>query len=149
MSAKDIFSTRLRELRKEKKLTQQQLAAILSKVANTSIATTTISSYELADKQPTLDTLICLADFFNVSTDYLLGRTDTKKGQHTNSLKIDNIEKLEKHTKVYIHYYASTANINSEYSGVYAINGDKLMDDDGRILPQKGLNISFDAFIIE
>lgn len=148
MSAKDIFSTRLRELRKEKKLTQQQLAAILSKVANTSIATTTISSYELADKQPTLDTLICLADFFNVSTDYLLGRTDKKEGQHTNSLKISDIELLKECYKVYVQYHSSSSDINSEYSGEYVINDDILMDDVGHILPQKGLNVTFNAFRI-
>ena len=32
--------------------------------------------YEKGDRQPTADKIIALADFFNVSTDYLLGRTD-------------------------------------------------------------------------
>lgn len=32
--------------------------------------------YERGDRQPTANTLLALADFFDVSTDYLLGRTD-------------------------------------------------------------------------
>jgi Helix-turn-helix. len=39
----------------------------------------TISRYETGTRDPKLDTLIEFADFFKVSTDYLLGRTDNRK----------------------------------------------------------------------
>jgi transcriptional regulator with XRE-family HTH domain len=64
-----IDGDRLRELRKDKRLTQQKLAAIILKGKGS------ISRYEKGIRQPDMDTLARLADFFGVSVDYLLGRT--------------------------------------------------------------------------
>ena len=61
---------RLSQLRKERELGQKELAALL----NMSIGT--ISNYENNVHAPDLATLCKLADFFQVTTDYLLGRTD-------------------------------------------------------------------------
>ncbi|WP_341534021.1 helix-turn-helix transcriptional regulator [Sporosalibacterium faouarense] len=69
----DKFGDRLRKLRKEKKLTQVELGKLLK----TSHAT--INRYENNIHQPDLDTLNKLANIFNVSTDYLLGRVDNKE----------------------------------------------------------------------
>ncbi len=60
----------LSQLRKERELGQKELAALL----NMSIGT--ISNYENNVHAPDLATLCKLADFFHVTTDYLLGRTD-------------------------------------------------------------------------
>ncbi|MBQ6947717.1 MAG: helix-turn-helix transcriptional regulator [Clostridia bacterium] len=64
---------RIRELREEKDLRQQDLADYLhcSQVA--------YSRYELGLRDIPTDVLIKLADFHNVSTDYLLGRTNKKQ----------------------------------------------------------------------
>ena len=64
------FADRILGLRKEHGLTQKQLAtdAGLSEIG--------IKSYEGRRRKPAHDAIISLADFFNVSTDYLLGRTD-------------------------------------------------------------------------
>ena len=59
---------RLRELREKKNLTQTALAKDL-KVSNT-----TISNWEAGYRQPDLDSLIRLANYFDVSLDYLFGR---------------------------------------------------------------------------
>lgn len=59
----------LSQLRKERELGQKELAALL----NMSIGT--ISNYENNVHAPDLATLCKLADFFHVTTDYLLGRT--------------------------------------------------------------------------
>lgn len=61
---------KIRELRKEKKLSQGDLA----KELNTS--TSNISGWECGKWQPDNDTLINLADFFGVSIDYLLGQSE-------------------------------------------------------------------------
>ena len=61
---------RLRELRKQKKLTQLRLAMELGMSQNT------ISRYESGSHQADYNTLILFADYFNVSLDYLLERTD-------------------------------------------------------------------------
>lgn len=59
---------RLKILRKEKKVTQGEIAKFLG------IARTTYANYEQGTRQVDNKTLNKLADFFNVSTDYLLGR---------------------------------------------------------------------------
>ena len=61
---------RLKELRKQKKLSQLQLAMALNMNQNS------ISRYETGEREADYATLICFADYFHVSLDYLLERTD-------------------------------------------------------------------------
>ena len=63
---------RLKELRKSKKISQLKLAMDLNMNQNT------ISRYETMEREADYETLIKFADYFNVSLDYLLGRTDKK-----------------------------------------------------------------------
>ncbi|MDE6104887.1 MAG: helix-turn-helix domain-containing protein [Clostridia bacterium] len=65
-----IFQERLRELRKLKNLSQKQLAEIL-KTNNSSIC-----DWECGRSQPDLQTLAEIAEYFDVSADYLLGLED-------------------------------------------------------------------------
>jgi transcriptional regulator with XRE-family HTH domain len=67
------FPARLRRLREEQGLTQSELGRRfgLSKQA--------ISTYETGGSSPDKETLSRMADFFNVSVDYLLGRTDVQQ----------------------------------------------------------------------
>ncbi len=62
------FGKRLKELREEKKLTQEELGKLLN------LSKANISKYEAESIQPNLESIEFLADFFNVSVDYLLGR---------------------------------------------------------------------------
>ncbi len=59
-------------LRRERNLGQKELAAYLN------LSTGTISNYENSVHSPDLDTLCRLADFFGVTTDYLLNRTELR-----------------------------------------------------------------------
>lgn len=61
---------KLRELRTEKNTTQQQMADKMG------VSRQVYANWENEINQPDLKMLIALADFFGVSTDYLLGRTD-------------------------------------------------------------------------
>ncbi len=61
---------RLKELRQQKRLSQLQLAIALGLNQNS------ISRYETGERQADYETLIAIADFFGVSIDYLLERTD-------------------------------------------------------------------------
>ena len=61
------FGGRLRALRKEKGLTQEQLAARLG------VTKSVVSAYENSLRYPSYDILIRIASIFHVSTDYLLG----------------------------------------------------------------------------
>ena len=64
---------RLKELRKKRRISQLKLATDLNMNQNT------VSRYENMERQADYKTLILLADYFNVSLDYLLGRTDDDK----------------------------------------------------------------------
>lgn len=64
------FSLRLKELRKVNNLTLEQLGK------NIGSTKATMSNFETGQKKPSLDMVIKLADYFQVSIDYLVGRTD-------------------------------------------------------------------------
>jgi transcriptional regulator with XRE-family HTH domain len=66
----ETFKERLKELRNEKNLSQQQLGTI---VQATKMA---ISHWEHGHSEPSIAQLIALSDFFEVSVDYLVGKTD-------------------------------------------------------------------------
>ena len=61
---------KLKEIRKSKKISQLKLAIDLNMNQNT------ISRYETGEREPGINELIKIADYFNVSIDYLLERTD-------------------------------------------------------------------------
>lgn len=65
-----MFAERFLQLRKDKDLTQRQLADELHFSENA------VQNYERNRRSPTFDALIQIADYFNVSMDYLAGRTD-------------------------------------------------------------------------
>ena len=64
---------RLKEIQKKKKISQQRLAIDLNMNQNT------ISRYENMERQADYETLVRFADYFDVSLDYLLGRTTNEK----------------------------------------------------------------------
>ena len=61
---------RLKELRKKKGISQLRLATELNTSQNT------ISRYETGEREPGIAELIKIANYFNVSVDYLIGRTE-------------------------------------------------------------------------
>lgn len=65
-----LLGDRLKQLRKLKNVMQKDIAAHLE--------TTTLAyqRYEYGDREPNLTKLIALADYFDVSLDYLVGRSD-------------------------------------------------------------------------
>ena len=68
-----MLPERLTLLRKEKKLTQEELSSKLH------IGRSSYAHYEAAERKPGIDALINIADFHSVSLDYLVGRTDIRK----------------------------------------------------------------------
>lgn len=65
-----MFCKKLKQLRKEQSMTQEHLADLLN------VSRTTVVRYEKGECEPDIATLIKLADIFNISLDYLLGRTE-------------------------------------------------------------------------
>lgn len=74
---------RIKQLRKEKEITQDVLADLLG------LEVAAISKLETGRVPLRDEYILKLADFFNVSTDYLLGKTDVKK---TTEIKEDEID---------------------------------------------------------
>lgn len=75
------FAHRLKQLRKSFDLTQESFANKISS------SRSTIAGYETERKEPDYETLKKIADFFDVSVDYLLGITDIKKIEQSSSDK--------------------------------------------------------------
>lgn len=82
MNDTNKFKNRLKELRKEFEMTQQDLA---NKIG---IVRTAITNYETGRTIPDSETLSVMAKIFNTTTDYLLGNSDIR-----NPYKEDNKEK--------------------------------------------------------
>lgn len=81
----DIFSDRLRRLRKRRNMTQNDLAERLE------ISPSTVSSYERGAAFPPIPIFIKLAKILNVSTDYLLG-LENREFISTEGLSPENIK---------------------------------------------------------
>lgn len=104
------FGKLLAKLRKEKGVLQKEVANYL----NMTVAT--VSNYEKGVHLPDLNTLIMLADFFDVSTDFLLQRTDFKasistlnrplSGEYTVSDLMNTVVELDaRNTQALLDYY--------------------------------------------
>ena len=81
------FGKKLRLLRKLKGYTQEQLAEILNTTRSC------ISNYELGNRQPDNETVSAVADFFDVSIDYLMGRSEVSFSVKTNN-KLRELQKI-------------------------------------------------------
>lgn len=67
------FEERLAALRKEKGVSQAELGEVLG------VTRWSVLNYEAGKNRPDYDGLMVLADYFNVSLDYLVGRTDRRE----------------------------------------------------------------------
>lgn len=76
MDAMQHFQKRLKELREKKKINQSELAEKLG------VSRGAISYYENGDRVPDIEFLYKAADFFDVSADYLIGRSNAKKPEY-------------------------------------------------------------------
>lgn len=68
-----IYAARIKQLRMERGLSQDQLAALLG------ISRSAVGMYETGKREPDLETCEAIADIFNIDMDYLTGRSDTEK----------------------------------------------------------------------
>lgn len=71
-----MFAERFRELRIQRHYTRTDIAKVLN------VTTATIGNYELGNREPGIRELLLLAEFFDVSLDYLVGRTDISVKKH-------------------------------------------------------------------
>ncbi|MFP4372460.1 MAG: HD domain-containing phosphohydrolase [Halanaerobium sp.] len=118
------FSSRLKKIRKSRKLSQKDLAEDLG------YARTTIANYEQNTRIPSLETILEIADYFNISLDYLLGRTKIKNTFQ--DLILDKIQtpvlliepesaKIIDFNKAALNYYNYTKS-ELNYKSIFEIN---------------------------
>nr|UWG90031.1 MAG: helix-turn-helix domain protein [Bacteriophage sp.] len=86
-----VFSSRLASLRKERGMTQEELAKALNKKRST------YSGYETEGKEPDLETVCILANYFGVSTDYLLGYSNERN--HVEQVFYNDTVNFQRHFK--------------------------------------------------
>jgi len=93
---KNLFNTRLKTLRNEAQITQQELAKLLN------ISKQTVSNYESGSREPSIDILISISTYFNVSVDYLIGVSETKNhGLTSVNSKLEQLNAvMEKYSNV-------------------------------------------------
>lgn len=103
-----MFGERLQSLRKEKGLTQKDIADILK------VAPSTIGMYEQGRRDPDTDTIRLLAEFFNVSIDYLLGNAE-KLTEQPISLTIKEQQDLDEEAKKLLQNLAIHLSQNKQY----------------------------------
>ena len=72
-NAGDSMFQRIRDLREDRDLTQKQVATVRN------CSQQVYSNYELGQRDLPTAVLLALADYYGVSTDYILGRTDNPK----------------------------------------------------------------------
>ena len=77
------FGERLKSLRTSKKLTQRNLAEVLG------ITDRTYQYYEVDRTNPPFPTLIAIANYFQVSLDYLAGRSDVAEMNPASCIRLD------------------------------------------------------------
>lgn len=70
---------RMKELREEKGISQYAFSAKIG------VAQSTVGNWESGSREPSIETLLKIADYFDVSLDYLLGRTDIRDGHIINT----------------------------------------------------------------
>ncbi|MED4727039.1 helix-turn-helix transcriptional regulator [Aneurinibacillus migulanus] len=91
-----MLAQRLRQIRKSKKLTQEELANRVSTTKGT------ISNYENGHSSPPNEMLVLLAETLETTTDYLLGRTDNpspKDNENKSNINVafyDGLKDLDK-----------------------------------------------------
>lgn len=113
------FSETLKNLRKERGLTQESLAKALS-IGDFKISPSAVGMWEQGRREPDFDTLDLIADFFNVDIDFLLGKTDKttyipnpNKGMK-NYDKDNSVDNLSDEEKELVILYRKTGDIPEE-----------------------------------
>lgn len=102
----NILGKRIKKLREKNNLNQLEFSKILN------ISNTTLSQYEAGNRTPSDEIKEKVADYFNVSVDYLLGRTekcnsevDNPKMAKSNSFDVSNLpEEAVKQIEDYIEF---------------------------------------------
>jgi transcriptional regulator with XRE-family HTH domain len=115
-----LFEDRLKQLRIEKHLNMKQASIALG------MAYTTYVSYEKNEREPNSEILVMLANFFDCSVDYLIGRTSCK---NTRICEMDNVsnETLSTHEKTVIVAYRNKPEMQPAVDKLLGVADDEMI----------------------
>ncbi len=130
---------KIRDLREDNNLYQKDIAKILN------VTQQQYSRIEKNENQLSYDKLIILADFYNISTDYILGLTSNKK-IHTKNKSYNKIKDLRIENNLYQKDVAKVLNITQPDYSVIESNKNELSYD-GLIKLSKFYNTSIDYIL--
>lgn len=136
------FSTRLRELRTKANISQQELAKIIG------TSKSSINMYERGEREPGLETVGALADYFDVRTDYLLGKTDdTRSPKEAKKYNKLILQALENHRKLY-GYDRKQLEELLDWEGLYSdLENGRTLGDEGLLKTIQGM-LRFDVSLM-
>ncbi len=142
MKTAATFANRLALLRNEKGLTQEELAIAISELENRvkCYSNLSVSGWEAGDKCPPLSTFIYLCDFFDVSADYLCGRSDNPHNDRVATTTPPNFEGPNKAPDYHV-----TFNNLEKFDGepIYVVFNDKKSSDKWGVLDYTNKRIAF------
>lgn len=104
-----IFAERLKALRKDRGLTQDDIVKVVVESTGMSFHKGYISKWENNKVNPDISSIVPLAEYFNVSLDYLIGLTDDPSPVRKEELVLETDE------KVIIHKYRELNRLGKEY----------------------------------
>lgn len=110
-----MLKDRLKQLRQEKKITQSELSKALN------VAKTTIASYEQGINEPGLSMLVKISQYFDVTTDYLIGLSEGRSVDNQeisqkigiNDEAINTLRQLKKLSLINVHNRSQMENVNA------------------------------------
>jgi len=97
---RELFAKRFKKLRKEKRLTQTEMGEAIGKTKGA------VGHYECGDREPPLEALYSISNYFGVSIDYLMGITDFRNEEESVNYMMDKMREagliksdtIDKHT---------------------------------------------------
>lgn len=119
------LGSRIKELRTEKRMTQAELGRVIG------VTKVSISGYENNTRQPDNSILLKLAGYFNVSTDYLLGKSNNKLSLSNGSAPV-NFSVAKQSIPVYGMIHAGEPTFADQYIIGETPITDKIIDKYGR-----------------
>lgn len=120
-----MFGTILKKLREEKNITQKDLSKYLG------VSDRSVGYYETGQRTPPPDIIEKIADFFDVSVDYLLGRTTIRNPYINQNIKSNDKKEQDIVPEEFINADEARAYVNKhQIFGSGGFDADKLDDDE-------------------
>ncbi|HEY5563899.1 MAG TPA: helix-turn-helix transcriptional regulator [Clostridiaceae bacterium] len=108
---REVFTQRLKRLRMDKDLTLEELAKILKTKYDIGVTYGSLGNYERNTRMPSLFILSKIAEFFDVTTDYLLGKVDIKNAKIMQTTIFDKYNK-QQNVKLVVNKDSELANMS-------------------------------------